>query len=407
MNFIKSLKTGVLATLGLSTIAAADSNFTINKINEINATKPAFLFNYVNQTTGYHDLFISSFGPFRSGSIYKINEINGQMTNSEVNIEQAVTDLKWPNEISEVPSDIFGANTYAVADGFLVPGKGTGSVTIFNTENNISFKVTKDKSGFFYHRVIWHDMNGDGLLDLITARGKKPMIGRAQGELVWLEQPTGNKTEAWKEHLIAKGPDVHFRIRDLNGDGQIEIVASEFFHKKLTLIEFKDGEWQRHIIDDTLGSAFDLDFDDINNDGKIDLLVTNHEGDKNAAVFGYEIPEDIYSNWTRHTLFSGFVTKQRGVGQASPGEAMAVHPDLNNKDSKPVILVSGDGSQHAHILTPVSEDPNNWEYTEKAFLNAGCTVGKMAVNDVNNDGLLEIFVPAYDNDKIHVFSFSK
>lgn len=381
--------------------------YELNKITEINVQKPAFLFNYVNNSTGEFDLYISSFGPFRSGSVQTVNNINSQILSNEFTVSTAIDSLKWPNEITQVPAEIFGENVFAVADGFLVPGKATGSITVFNKERNVNFKLTKDKGGFFYHRVVWHDVNGDGLLDAITARAKKPMIGRSRGELVWLEQPVNNKASTWKEHFITEGPDVHFRISDLDGNGEIEIISTEFFGKKLSITEQKGNAWERTIIDSNLGSAFDLALEDVNNDGKKDLLVTNHEGDSNASVFVYEVPANIHDKWTRHTIHSGFVTRQKGMGQASPGEAMAVHPSKDSLNSKPVILVSGDGSQHAHILIPISEDPNNWEYKADTFLNAGCTVGKMAVTDVNSDGYLEVFVPAYDKDTVHVFSFSK
>ena len=42
------------------------------------------------------------------------------------------------------------------------------------------------------------------------------------------------------------------------------------------------------VIDDTIDSAYSAQVIDINNDGKLDLLVTNHEGDENkASVFVY------------------------------------------------------------------------------------------------------------------------
>ena len=207
--------------------------------------------------------------------------------------------------------------------------------------------------------------------------------------------------------MIARGPDVHFRIEDLNDNGEIEIISTEFFSQKLSLIRKINGNWKRTIIDNRLGKAFDIEIKDINADGKKDLLVTNHENDDFASVFAYEIPDNLDEKWTRHTLYSGFKTIQGGMGAGSPGEAMAVHPEVGNDKSKPLILVSGDGSQKAHILTPVSQNPDNWEYKEASFIDVGCTVGKMAVNDVDGDGMLDIFVPAYDNDKIHVLTFEK
>jgi hypothetical protein len=46
--------------------------------------------------------------------------------------------------------------------------------------------------GYFYHKSEWIDLNGDGKLDLLTARGTKPIIGTAGGELLWLEQPASD-----------------------------------------------------------------------------------------------------------------------------------------------------------------------------------------------------------------------
>ena len=200
-----------------------------------------------------------------------------------------------------------------------------------------------------------------------------------------------DKTSPWKEHIITQGPDVHFRVADLNKDGEIEIVATEFFGKKLSLIQKINVEWERRVLDDSIGKPFDVAIEDINADGKVDLLVTNHENNEDAGVFAYEIPDNLKDNWRRHTLYKGFKTIQKGAGQGSPGEAMAIHPN-KKKSGKPVILVSGDGTQNAHILRPQSQNSNDWIYSETSFLDAGCT-RKMAANDVDGDGWLEIFVP--------------
>ena len=61
----------------------------------------------------------------------------------------------------------------------------------------------------------------------------------------------------------------------------------------------------------------------------------------------------------------------------------------------------------AHLLRPKSEEANNWEYTEEILIDTGCTVGQSAIADIDGDGGVEIFVPAYDKDLIHVFSYIK
>ena len=45
------------------------------------------------------------------------------------------------------------------------------------------------------------------------------------------------------------------------------------------------------MIDTTIGAVFEVQLTDINNDGKVDLLVTNNGN--NGSLFAYEIPQDF------------------------------------------------------------------------------------------------------------------
>ena len=130
------------------TLSANAADYKIQKIKEIEITKPAFLFNYINEDTGMFDSYVSSFGPFRDGNIFKVNNISDQIQAESTEVTNSLAGLKWPNEIAEVPNEVFGRHTYTVADGFFGNEKGTGSITIFNTDNDVSFKITKDKGGF-------------------------------------------------------------------------------------------------------------------------------------------------------------------------------------------------------------------------------------------------------------------
>jgi hypothetical protein len=70
------------------------------------------------------------------------------------------------------------------------------------------------------------------------------MFTPAKGDLVWLEpndrnQPLGK----WNEKIIGKGCDTFFILEDINSDGKIDILAPEFWGKKLTLIESKNGRF--------------------------------------------------------------------------------------------------------------------------------------------------------------------
>lgn len=74
--------------------------------------------------------------------------------------------------------------------------------------------------------------------------------------------------------VLATGPDVMFNIADLDtGDDTIEIIASQFFDKKVTLHSIKRGPRPRiifsRIIDDRCGAAFGGILADLNGDRRV------------------------------------------------------------------------------------------------------------------------------------------
>ena len=397
-------------TIFVGSTAKAAQPLLPRALGSIPVNKPAFLSLSQLEENSDTALVISSFNPFGSDSVSQIPDIGSALTSlSTTKSELLSSDIIWPNGITQVPKSIFGFPGMLVSGGFLVPGKSTGAVTLLNPENGATHVLSHPKNGFFYHRSFLLDMNNDGKLDVLTARANKPIIGASKGELLWLEQPNEKPLEnSWKEHVLNKSSDVHFDLVDLNNDGQVEIVSAEFFAKKLS-ISWKNGDkFESRVIDSKLGSAFDIQIVDVNNDGKHELLVTNHENKALAsAVFAFEIPVDFKTGeFTRHTLLTGIETRQKGLNQGSPGSAFAFHPSKALAAKKPYILVSGDGSQRAHLITPRNESPTDWTYDEHVVVDEKATVGQSVVGDVNNDGFMEIFVPAYDKNRISVFTFA-
>lgn len=75
-------------------------------------------------------------------------------------------------------------------------------------------KVSVDKGnalfdGWFYHRAVLKDIDGDGLVDVLAARASKPLLGSPGGELVWMKQPKAADPLApsllpWQESVVYK-----------------------------------------------------------------------------------------------------------------------------------------------------------------------------------------------------------
>ena len=322
--------------------------------------------------------------------------------------------ITWPNTATKAPSSLFGTEGIVVSGGFLVPGKSNGGLWFAKGEKGEFDEFTQifGSKGYFYHQTSFYDVDQDGQLDILSCRATKPLFGDGHGDLVWL-QPVdrSNPIGSWKETVLGKGCDTFFVVDDVDGDGVTDILSAEFWGKKLTLIQSPNGKFDDPsgftytTIDDTIGAAFDLSLVDINGDGKRDILATNHDGSGKGGVYAYEIPSKVGAKWIRHDLSVGFPVLQKGVGQAAPGQAQAFHPNTKSTKGKPTIVVAGDGSQKAYLLTPNTSTPSDWSFSRSILHDCKCTVGGIAVGDVNGDGKVDVFIPCYDSGYLATYTF--
>lgn len=408
----------VLCSLQISTIAHAETieneDFIAHRRMVLDIAKPGYLNIAHNPLTGQPELLVSSFRMFGKDSLFSLSNWHKGLRSPDLLNTTTLTDtVTWPNEARSVAKEVFQDDGILISGGFLVPGKATGAVTFMPwSQPEQTHPITTPRKGWFYHRTEEWDVNGDGHLDIITARAYKPVMGKHDGELLWLENPgSGNAlTLPWKEHIIGRGPDVHFRILPASKASPLTIIATEFSAKKLSAYRLNaNNTFDYTVLDQTLGSAFDVQLEDLNRDGNIDLLVTNHEADAKASVFAYELDPESLRVRTRHVLLTGIETRQKAIKSASPGPISTFFPATadGKRPNKPWILVSGDGSQRAHILVPTDDtDSKTWNYREHILWNPTSTVGQSAFADIDGDGQIEIFVPAYDADQVAVFTLS-
>ena len=261
-------------------------------------------------------LWITGFSLTKNrGELHTLDVETGAM--SYVN-EITARSIKWPNEVASIPRQQYPLyetssisnegrleDALLVTDGFLVPGKDKGGLYVVRNPGNsvterrvcltgvmnLQGDIINGESDWFYHRAIWMDMTGDGRQSILAARAKLPLLQNSQddkgtlgkGQLVWLERPlphsfderTGTPLDVdgtvfdpfspantpWKLRVLDEGPDVMFSVADLDPqDDTIEVIASQFFSKKLSLHSIQLGPDPKvtfsRVIDDRCGAAF-------------------------------------------------------------------------------------------------------------------------------------------------------
>jgi len=400
-----------------SSIPIAGGKFELQWVRNISVHKPGYA-QMPPELPG--KLIITSFEgtPFVAKHAVYMLDFDGK---NEFNLLPGSDVIDWPNAVTGVSADVFGFPAMALGSGFLVPSHTTGGMWVLDGSANATHlpkpvKITKDKkdiqpdSGWFYHMAEFIDFNGDGRLDVLTSRCQDGVwpFSKHRGELLWLEQPSSSPLsgDAWVEHHLADGPDFLFCLHP--DKSKTWLVAPEFIGERMVLYyKMENGTMASRVLDDKSGPGFGCSWADLNGDGRLELLATNHIN-QNGSVYAYNFDSDdlTTAGVTRHVLATGFSAMSDKTGTASPGDAVAFRPKTSDKGGKMHIFVSGDNSNSIFVLVPSSGDKNDFSYSKQFLEFVGADIGRPAIGDVDGDGFVDIFVPAYDNDAVVHYKFA-
>jgi len=354
--------------------------------------------------------------------------------------ELLFNNMPWPNSVQAVPESVFGKNWFSVSAGFFPQSKNDGCVAVFNLDepdSSLTYLTPGctheqgEHSPFFYHKIEWVDMDGDGKLDVVTARCiNDGPIEPIDQTLLWIENPNNEVPSAsnpWPLHEIGavNHADVFFNVAELarpSGTGtQIVIAVGSFYGQKLELVWTEDANdnWnnvalQKSVEIDTAGWYFDVHFDDINGDGKLDLMSTTwSRSDETGQSIGYELNGldwRLPTSWIRHTIFDRF-PRFLNAGFGAPGGFSFGGP-ATPANTKQVIYVSGDDDGRVYRHTPVSDNVNQWRYETDTIYQTdpdvgyatltGATIGEITAMDINGDDSTDIILPNYTLKQIIV-----
>lgn len=390
----------------------------------------------------------------------------------------------WPNETARVPDGVLPFEAIVSPQGFLSTSR-PGRLTLINLDDPDRAEYIVDQSTFvpprcepgsrdnqpwFYHDARFIDMDDDGLRDLVTVRSSLITGGGfcpPSGQLVWFRNPGEELSEdtEWDEHVLVDvdpepgGPESNMTAHDFDGDGVLEIIGTHFFkHDAITIYGPPAGKrWsdvdpekgpfvrQKDIMRGQ-GNPFAVEIVDLNLDGKVDVLTSNHQGDQCFKVTKTEIPgraiaieqpsdgKLFSSDWQVHVIKDNiratptFPEPERGPGRLAPNRAVAFWPKRSMEaESKPWIILGGDEAAKVWILKPESASPDDWNYHSAVIFDINdfygpattqtlmddpqgisiSTIGGLSwrYDETGPEGMAEFFLPVFEGRDIHVIGF--
>lgn len=410
----------------------------------------------------------------------------------------------WPNEAERVPDGVLPFEGVVIPQGFH-PAAAPGRLTIVDADTLTEYVVDQstqvpgpwdpanplDKPRF-YHRALFIDMDNDGLKDFLTVRsgfrvGPFPPYPPIS-ELVYFKNPGAalDPFVEWTEVVLyagepagpaysGLGPDIHLDAVDLDGDGVVEIVATHFFTGDLTappgtppmqgkislygaptvggvtswtnvnLSPFGTTLPLRADISTDQGFPFDVEYVDLNRDGQLDILATNHQPDNCLPFTSSPVPGRVYaleqpadgdlfnSAWTTHVLKDDIrpnpsIGAVNPPGRLAPGKAKPFWPiRLMKHYTKPWLVVGGDEASKVWVMKPVNQDEDSWEYKSAVVFDINEFYGPETTQMENENGVsistigavatrynrrgpwarAEIYIPVFEGRDIHVLSFAR
>jgi len=168
-------------------------------------------------------------------------------------------------------------------DGFLdlvVASRAEGGITVyFGDGSGKSWKEARSdglpKSGWA-NKLLLRDIDGDGHLDVVASYYAGPRVWRGDGKGHW--QPYSQGLPSSEAGGLYRG----LAVGDVNEDGRLDIAAANLRNGPELYLQTKDGRWQPAPapMPSMTGGAKSLALGDLDRDGHLDMVIGGRKSAK-------------------------------------------------------------------------------------------------------------------------------
>ncbi|MCH6234477.1 FG-GAP-like repeat-containing protein [Cognataquiflexum rubidum] len=281
---------------------------------------------------GFVDLIMTNFFQTRFHQLYRNNGNNkfSLVTNTPVTLE---------SERSMAPI-LADYNNDGLVDIFIPNGNNRPN-SLFKNLGNFQFEKVKDKAIEADAKnsvgAAWGDFNNDGFIDLL--------VTNASGQNNDLYQNKGNGTFEKLENSIVslQGGDSHGAAWfDVNNDGTLDLFITNDNGPSFLYINNGQGGFTRkleEIISGKLGNSYGIAIGDYNKDGQLDMAVSTHTNG-NTRFFCHN---ENSNRWIGFQLQGEYSNKQ------ALGARVAIKSN-GQWQYRQNLPLSGFGSQSTHYV---------------------------------------------------------
>ena len=351
--------------------------------------------------------YISSVSPLTATPTEIVTIAGSSLNGSEVffgtakgNIisnSDGLIEVEVPSAASYGPVSVHNSNGVAVSSSYFLPNWGGNISTAtdypFGTVNNIAVGEQ------YIYDLCLCDFDDDGKNDFVVA-SKENLDATFASRVVYRNTTAtpGTAPSFTKALSLGAQPAFHVDCGDLDGDGKPDLVVtqsaegSEARNVEIYLntstpgnISFDTGNALELVLnrrDTLIRPPAEIAIDDLNQDGKLDLVISNDQYNdidvfKNTSIIGslsFENPILLKFN-------------ELAEGEAARGLKIA---DLNN-DDLPEVIVSSFGKSDVFYFDNISTtDAINFNTGLRLISTEADQIQAIEVADLDSDGFMDI-----------------